>query len=114
MFLGDRVEFVNGSYEVRGMVDGRFVVRLRNRKSNAEAYLVRTENERAEFDREQVAKKERMERDARTRADNADRNAQIYERNLAGETKASLAREFSLSPTTIGHICAKQARKERR
>lgn len=102
MSLGDQIEFAGGSYEVRGIVDGRYIVRIRNRERNKEVYKVWTETERNDFDKTQ-----------QTRADNADRNAQIYERNLAGETKASLAREFSLSPTSIGQICAKQARKEK-
>jgi hypothetical protein len=102
MSLGDQIEFAGGFYEVRGMVDGRYVVRVRNRDRNKEVYKVWTESERNDFDKVQ-----------KNRADNADRNAQIYERNLAGETKASLAREFSLSPTSIGQICAKQTRKEK-
>ncbi len=102
MSLGDRIEFAGGSYEVRGIVDARFVVRIRNRERNKEVYKIWTETERNDFDRTQ-----------QDRADNADRNAQIFERNLAGETKASLAREFDLSPTTIAQVCAKQARKEK-
>lgn len=102
MALGDRIEFSGGSYEIRGIVDGRFVVRVRNRQRNRETYKVWTESERNEFDRAQ-----------QTKADKADRNAQIYERNLAGETRVSLAREFGLSANTIGDICAKQARKEK-
>lgn len=102
MSLGDRIEFAGGSYEVRGMVDGRYVVRVRNRDRNKEVYKVWTESERNDFDKVQ-----------KNRADNADRDAQIYERNLAGETMKSLAREFSLSPTSIGRICAKQAQKEK-
>ena len=103
MSLGDRIDFAGGSYEVRGIVDGRFVVRVRNRERNKESYRIWTENERNDFDRAQTEK-----------SDKADRNAQIYERKLAGETKASLAREFGLSPTTIGQICAKRERKEKR
>lgn len=102
MSLGDQIEFSGGSYEVRGIVDGRYVVRIRNRDRNTEVYKVWTESERNDFDKRQ-----------QTRVDKADRNAQIYERNLAGETKTSLAREFSLSPTTIAQICATQARKEK-
>ncbi len=102
MSIGDRIEFVGGSYEVRGIVDGRIVVRVRHRKRNKEVYKVWTEAERIDFDRTQ-----------QTKADTADRNAQIYERNLAGETMAGLAREFGVSPTNIRRICANQARKER-
>lgn len=103
MSLGDRIEFAGGSYEVRAMVDGRYVVRLRDRVRNREVYRVWTEEERAEFDAK-----------GRARADTADRNAQIYERHLSGETYAALGQEFSLSPSRISHICASQARKEHR
>ena len=102
MTLGDRIEFSGGSYEVRGIVDGRFVVRIRNRHRNKEVYKVWTQSERNSFDEAQQAK-----------ADNEDRNAQIYERNLAGETGTGLAREFNLSPERIRQICARQERKER-
>ena len=49
MSLGDRIEFVGGSYEVRGLVDGRYVVRIRNRQKNHEAYRVWTEQDRVEL-----------------------------------------------------------------
>lgn len=103
MSLGDRIVFAGGSYEVRGIVDGRFVVRVRDREKNKESYRIWTEDERNKFDRVETGK-----------SDKADRNAQIYERKLAGEKMSDLAREFGLSPTTIGQICAKHARKERR
>ncbi len=103
MSLGDRTEFLTGSYEVRAVVDGRYVVRLRDRTMNREVYKVWTEEERAEFDKSQ-----------RIRADNADRNAQIYERHLSGETLVDLGRDFVLSPSRIRSICANQARKDRR
>lgn len=101
MSLGDRIEFAGGSYEVRGIIDGRFVVRVRNRDKNKESYRVWTETERSDFDQAQFQK-----------VDRADRNAQIYERKLAGETMAALACEFGLSATTIRQVCAQQARKE--
>lgn len=103
MSLGDRIEFASGSYEVRAMVDGRYVVRLRDRVWNREVYRVWTEEERTEFDHTRKA-----------RVDTADRNAQIYERRLSGETLADLGRDFALSPSRIRVICANQARKERR
>lgn len=103
MSLGDEIRFSGGSYDIRGMVDGRYVVRLRNSTRNTESYKVWTEAERADFDRKM-----------QTRADNADRNAQIYERQISGETLADLGRDFGLSVERIRQICALQARKERR
>lgn len=103
MSLGDRIEFVGGSYEVRGVVDGRYVVRVRNRQKNHEAYRVWTEQDRVEFDKMQ-----------QSRADTLDRNAQIYERRLSGETLAALAQDFGISVSRVRDICAKQERKERR
>ncbi|MCA3394880.1 MAG: hypothetical protein INF85_04450 [Roseomonas sp.] len=103
MSLGDRIDFVGGSYEIRGLVDGLYVVRIRNRTKNHEAYRVWTEQDRAEFDKMQQG-----------RADNLDRNAQIYERRLSGETLATLAQDFGLSVSRVRDICAKQERKERR
>lgn len=102
MSLGDRIEFSNGSYEVRGIVDDRYVVRIRDRVKNREVYRIWTEQDRTEFDKMQ-----------KSHADNVDRNAQIYERRLSGETVAALAKDFCLSPSRIQQICAKQERKER-
>ncbi len=102
MSLGDRIEFVGGSYEIRGVVDGRYVIRIRNKEKNHEAYRVWTEQDRAEFDKMQQG-----------RADTLDRNAQIYERRLSGETFAALAQEFGLSISRVRDVCAKQERKER-
>ena len=101
MSLGDRIEFYDGSYEVRGEVDGRYVVRIRNRKKNAETYRVWTQQERDDFDQKSAA-----------RSDNVERNSQIYERNLAGETLVALGREFGISPSRVSGICAQQRRKE--
>ena len=100
--LGETVRYGDESYEVRGMVDNRYVVRLRNRKTGVERYKVWTETDRAEFDRSRTEA-----------ADRADRNAEIYERVLAGETKTALAREFNLSATSIAGICGAQARREK-
>lgn len=102
MSLGDVINFKNGSYDIRALVDGRYVVRIRNRKTGKEVYKVWTKEERSEFDREQSQV-----------ADREDRNCQIYERNLAGETYLSLAREFGLSPGRVSQICARQARREK-
>lgn len=102
MSLGDRIDFAGGSYEIRGVVDGRHVVRIRNSAKNKEAYRVWTDQDRTEFDKLQ-----------QNRADSADRNAQIYERRLSGETLATLGQEFGLSATRIRDVCARQERKER-
>ncbi|MDF1631269.1 hypothetical protein [Mycoplana sp. MJR14] len=53
MALGQVINFKNGSYDVRAIVDGRFVVRIRNRATGKESYKVWTEEERAKFDQDQ-------------------------------------------------------------
>ncbi|WP_152970851.1 hypothetical protein [Rhizobium ecuadorense] len=103
MALGQVIKFKNGSYDVRAIVDGRFVVRIRSRATGKESYKVWTEEERAKFDRDQDIA-----------ADRDDRNNQIYERRLAGETYKSLALEFGLSSAAITQICARQSRREKR
>lgn len=75
MSLGDQIEFDGGSYEVRSEIDGRYVVGIRNRVKNTQKYVVWTDEKRADFDQK-----------SRNRIDNLERNAQIFERNLAGET----------------------------
>lgn len=103
MALGDIIRFAGGHYDIRGIVDGRFVVRLRNEVTGQENYRIWTEAEREQFD---AANRER--------ADRQDRNAQIYERLLAGETQTALGAEFGISPGRIAQIGAQQARKELR
>lgn len=49
MSLGDIITFAGGSYDIRGMIDGRYVVRIRIR--NTEAYKVWIKAEREDFDR---------------------------------------------------------------
>ncbi|GHC63623.1 hypothetical protein GCM10010136_05100 [Limoniibacter endophyticus] len=73
MELGKFVQFKNGAYDNRGIVDGRFVVRYRNRVTGKESYKVWTEEERAKFDRSQY--RWRLQ----------DRSSQIYERNYTSE-----------------------------
>ena len=102
MSLGDVIRFRDGSYDVRGIVDGRYVVRVRNRKTGIETYKVWTPSEREDFDRNQ-----------RKILDTEDRACQIYERHLAGETFASLGRGYALSPGRVSEICARQTRKEK-
>lgn len=103
MSLGDRIEFLDGSYEIRTIVDGRYVVRIRNRAKNHEEYRIWTEQDRLDFDNKQ-----------KNRADLRDRNAEIYERHLSGEAMADIAKDFGISPSRVSGICATQERKERR
>lgn len=103
MALGDIIRFRGGHYTVRGIVDGRFVVRFRNEVTGKQDYRVWTVEEREQFDAEN-----------RKRADRNDRNAEIYERLLTGETQTALGVEFGLSPGRIGQIATNQARKEKR
>lgn len=103
MAMGDIIRFPGGHYDIRGIVDGRFVVRFRNEVTGKESYRVWTAEEREAFDAEKL-----------NRADRNDRNAQIYERLLAGETQTALAAEFGLSAGRVRQICANQARKQKR
>ncbi len=102
MSLGDVIIFKDGSYDVRAIVDDRYVVRIRKRKTGVEVYKVWSPEEREEFDRNQLRV-----------LDTEDRACQIYERHLAGETYASLGREYGISSGRVSQICARQARKER-
>ena len=108
MSLGETIEFTNGSYEIRAIVDGRYVVRIRYRERNTEKYEVWTSEQREQFDRNQEERRIRAEH----QRDRDDRNRQMYERNIAGETYASLGREFRLSSSTVSSICARQARRD--
>jgi len=103
MKLENTFTFNGYSYELRGIVDGRYVVRTRNRRKNTENYIVLTSDEWNKRHKKQ-----------RIRADTYERNAEIYERHLSGETYAVLGRDFDLSRTTISNICRRQERRERR
>lgn len=103
MTIGEIIRFAGGHYDIRAIVDGRFVVRFRNEATGKESYRVWTVEERESFDADKAQ-----------RADRAERNNQIYERLLAGETHKALSAEFDLSPERIRQIFANQARKERR
>jgi len=109
MSLGEIIVFTDGSYEIRAIVDGRYVVRIRNRKRNTETYEVWTSDQREEFDRKEA--EHRVQEDRRLDRDN--RNRQMYERSLAGETFANLATEFGITSGRVRQICVRQARKER-
>lgn len=102
MSLGEVVQFKDGSYDVRGIVDGRYIVRIRYKSSGTEIYKVWTPEERENFNHNQSQI-----------MDAQDRAHQIYERNLAGETYASLGREYRISPGRVSQICARQRTKER-
>jgi len=101
MSLGEVVQFKGGSYDVRGIVDGRYIVRIRYKSSGVETYKIWTAEERETFNRNQSQL-----------LDAQDRAYQIYERNLAGETFASLSREYGITPGRVSQICARQRRKE--
>lgn len=103
MALGDIIRFPGGHYDVRAVVDGRFVVRFRSEATGQESYRIWTEGERQHFDAECLKRAERN-----------DRNGEIYERLLAGETQTALAAEFGISAGRIGQIAGNQARKEKR
>lgn len=77
MALGDIIRFAGEHYDIRGVVDDRFVVRFRNERTGKETYRIWTADERATFDAENLK-----------RADRNDHNGQIYERLLSGETQA--------------------------
>lgn len=102
MSLGDVFSYRDGSYDIRAVVDERYVVRIRNRKTGSEIYKIWTQEERDEFDRAQLRV-----------IDMEDRALQIYERHLAGETYISLSREYGISPERVSQIFARQARKEK-
>lgn len=107
--LGEIVRFPGGHYDVRGIVDGRYVVRVRHEARGTQKYEVWTEEELHQFDDVNARKRAALV----AQADRVDRNQQIYERSLAGETMNSLVVEFGISTTRIRTIIAKQARKER-
>lgn len=102
MLLSDKI-VVDSSYEIRGTVDGRYVVRIRDSGRNTEIYCIWTEDERAEFHKIK-----------RGRTESADQNVQIYERHLAGDPFTVLAQDFRLSVNRVRQACAAQMQKERR
>lgn len=83
------------------MVDGQYVVRIRHRKENREAYRVWSKKDKLDSDNLQ------HDRAAKLR-----RNAQICERRFNGKTFAALAQDFDLSVNRVRDICVKQTRKE--
>ncbi|NTD85676.1 hypothetical protein [Agrobacterium tumefaciens] len=100
MSLGKVIEFNDGSYEVRAIVDNRYIIRMRNRRTGVETYKIWTTEERSKFDLNQS----RM-RDVK------DRSRQIYEKSLANRTYVSLGTEYGITPGRVRQICAIQARK---
>lgn len=101
--LGETIRFLGGHYDIRAIVDGRCVVRLRDETTGKESYRIWTAQERQRFDADKAQ-----------RVDRAERNNQIYERLLAGETQKALSAEFGLSSGRIRQIFANRARTERR
>ncbi len=100
MSLGEVIEFKDGSYEVRAIVDNRYIIRMRNRKTGIETYKIWTTEDRNNFDLNQ----------SRMR-DTKDRARQIYEKSLANQTFVSLGTEYGITPGRVRQICAMQARK---
>lgn len=100
MSLGEVIEFKDGSYEVRAIVDNRYIIRMRNRKTGIETYKIWTTEDRNNFDLNQ----------SRMR-DTKDRARQIYEKSLANRTFVSLGTEYGITPGRVRQICAMQARK---
>lgn len=73
--LGERREFMQGSYELRGCIDNRYVFRIRNRVKNRETYVLWTESQWRSF----------VERDEKNMEfDN--RNAVMFQLHLDGRT----------------------------
>lgn len=102
MSLGEVIEFRDGSYEVRAIVDNRYIIRMRNRRTGVETYKIWTAEDRKNFDLNQ-----------RRLRDTEDRARQIYEKYLDKKTYVSLGAEYGITPGRIRQICATQARKAR-
>lgn len=100
MSLGEVIQFKDGSYEVRAVVDNRYIVRMRNRRTGVETYKIWTAEDRENFDLNQ-----------RRLRDTKDRARQIYEKYLAKETYVNLGKEYGITPGRVRQICANQARK---
>lgn len=98
MQLGEARKIGKGSCELRGIVDGRYIVRVRNSRLNVETYEVWTEEKLTTLAQQE---------------DKQERNRQIYERKLAGETYADLGRDFGLSSGRVSQIFARQKRMNR-
>ena len=93
---------MQGSYELRGCIDNRYVFRIRNRVKNRETYVLWTENQWRSF----------VERDEKNMEfDN--RNAVMFQLHLDGRTYVQLAADFSLHPSRVREICAAIARKRK-
>ena len=100
MTLGERRECKDGSYELRCCVDNRFVFRIRNRVKNTEDYVIWTEAQWRAFEESKPQSKAKTER-----------NEEIFQRHLKGETFVQLAAEFGVSPSRVSLICANMQRK---
>ena len=100
MTLGERRECKDGSYELRGCIDNRFVFRVRNRVKNTEEYVIWTEAQWQAFE------EPKPQSNAKT-----DRNEEIFQRHLKGETFVQIAAEFGVSPSRVSVIFANMQRK---
>lgn len=100
--LGERREFMQGSYELRGCIDNRYVFRIRNRVKNRETYVLWTESQWRSF----------VEHDEKNMEfDN--RNAVMFQLHLDGRTYVQMAADFNLHPSRVREICAGIARKRK-
>lgn len=106
MPVGEKFLFKGGQYEVRAVVDGRLVVRLEYDGSIEPDYRIWTVEEREKFN--QARHREKL-----LAAERQDRDYQVYERHLAGETYASIGRDLGISPTRVSSLCARQRNRER-
>ena len=102
MTIGERRECKDGSYELRCCVDNRFVFRIRNRVKNTEEYVIWTEAQWRAFQEPKPQSKAKTER-----------NTEIFQRHLKGETFVQLAAEFGICTERARQICAYMQRKAR-
>lgn len=65
--MGEIIRFPGGHYDIRAIVDGRYVVRFRDETTGKESYRIWTVEERERFDADKLK-----------RADRDERNDQIY------------------------------------
>ena len=100
--VGEVIVIGNNKYHIRAKVDDMIVFRHKSASSPSWTYKIESP-ECFEFRlRKPKISEEKLER-----------NQEIYERHLSGETYSHLGRDFSISPSRVNQICAKQARKEK-
>jgi len=109
MSIGDVVQFSDGSYEIRAIVDGRYVVRIRYRKTGVEKYMVWSQEDQDTFNLIQARRFDKKKHASQI----DERNQQIYRKNLSGITMVSLGNEYGISVGWVRQIIDKEARKEK-